>query len=1322
MGLFKKLTDWGQKGQSKQRNKKRRDQSRNNANRVCRFETMEQRRMLDADPIIAGITYLEGDAGEDTSPDHFEVTFQGGSGNTQMTQFVINGDQDASGDLSNGDMFFDVAAGGPGAGGFHKFQFDAANSFGITESDILNVDVSDDGLSLIVTMKNFDAGDKLAFTIDVDEVEGIRDDKIASGVEFEGTRFDASFVDQNYTFKAKDISTQHTLENGHVQTQVGGIFYDEYDSLFNTGNGLVNTAIDLNADNETNQADRTDGAIAAFDLEPKPIVISGHVYHDENINCVHDDNEDGIADVLITLQVKNENGQYETVATTQTNSEGYYEFGDDLDLQPGTYRIIETQPDGYLDVGASAGTVEGSGTGTVENDGESRPNIITEIVIPLGGNVAENYDFKEVLPATLSGHVWHDLNNDGVRDPGEEPIANVAIQITRVGSKNGSLDDPFASTDVLTVYTDENGFYKAENLPPGVYQIVEVNNYPSGNNPLEGFIDGKDSIGTGTTFDGFQSNDRFDSIELCAGENGINFDFGEIKPVEINGYVSITEEPGDCLHPDDPNHEGIEGVTIQLYDLDGNLIDETQTDADGFYFFKGLQPGAYTIVQVQPNGYVDAGQELGTAGGTSETNRFSNVNLQSGESGEMYNFCEIQYSSIDGYVHTELNGNKTLDVDAGEIALQGVKIELLDADGNVIETTFTDENGYYRFDKLQAGSYSVRQTQPDGYLDVGAIVGRDAATNVDGDGDVSENLIAKITIGAGQDLIRYNFCEAPPAKIQGRVWEDGPAFKTDSGVLPSDYRDQRDGVYQAGTDTPIAGVKMYLYFFNDLENGSLSPVPVTLDHVMGEHYAHLAGQPGNTPIWVLTDANGEYCFDGLPAGNYIVLQEQPEGFTDANDIVGSTTGFTYNSEVDAQLAPQTLANTFSTTQLTDAINGIQVQAGGVSIQNNFTEVRVEKGNDNPPGGGEPNPPSNPPTPPSPPLAPGLNLYRHQGPFQTSVVGGAMGIDAVASNEYSWHLSVVNAGNPRGDSLVAQDDSAVWIQASHLTEYLWARDDMDDAVWTFAKTTKSSDIEMQEKIVNFGMLEGLPLAGDFNGDGIDEVAVFNNGYWYIDIDGNGVWNKSDFVAKLGDGSDQPVVGDWDGDGKDDIGTFGPRWEKDSEAIRRDPGLPNPDNDIVDRLKNVPPLEREATDGLRVMRLSSRGQTRADLIDHVFEYGQEGDIAVAGDWNGNGIRSIGIFRDGTWTLDVDGNGRHDFNDKTVEFGRAGDIPVVGDFNGDGVEEIGVFRDGTWIIDINNNQEIDAADKVFEMGEAGDRPVVGDWDGDGQDDAAVVERKAS
>ena len=200
--------------------------------RKCQFEIMEQRQMLDADPVIAGVTYLEGDNGQDTTPDFFEVSFEGGGNTTQLTSFVINGDQDSSGTLTDGDVFFDVNDQLPGTGGSHAFQFDERNSSGITAEDVISVNVSDDGLSLEVVLNNFEAGDKLGFTIDVDEVERFRVDKIASGIEFEGSFFTANFQDENYTFSNLDVNISTELEGGFIQDQTEGIFYDSYDEIF----------------------------------------------------------------------------------------------------------------------------------------------------------------------------------------------------------------------------------------------------------------------------------------------------------------------------------------------------------------------------------------------------------------------------------------------------------------------------------------------------------------------------------------------------------------------------------------------------------------------------------------------------------------------------------------------------------------------------------------------------------------------------------------------------------------------------------------------------------------------------------------------------------------------------------------------------------------------------------------------------------------------------------------------------------------------------------------------------------------------------------
>jgi hypothetical protein len=162
------------------------------------------------------------------------------------------------------------------------------------------------------------------------------------------------------------------------------------------------------------------------------------------------------------------------------------------------------------------------------------------------------------------------------------------------------------------------------------------------------------------------------------------------------------------------------------------------------------------------------------------------------------------------------------------------------------------------------------------------------------------------------------------------------------------------------------------------------------------------------------------------------------------------------------------------------------------------------------------------------------------------------------------------------------------------------------------------------------------------------------------------------------------------------------------------------------KNLPPQEEDAPLRRRMVKLSVQGSLRADLIDHVFNFGVTGDHPVAGDWAGNGVDCIGVFRNGEWHLDLDGDGLFTKVDRYADFGRKGDIPIAGDWNRDGIDELGVYRNGEWILDSNRNYRIDAEDIRMQLGEEGDQPVAGDWNGDGRDQIGLmhqgrVERQA-
>jgi len=119
------------------------------------------------------------------------------------------------------------------------------------------------------------------------------------------------------------------------------------------------------------------------------------------------------------------------------------------------------------------------------------------------------------------------------------------------------------------------------------------------------------------------------------------------------------------------------------------------------------------------------------------------------------------------------------------------------------------------------------------------------------------------------------------------------------------------------------------------------------------------------------------------------------------------------------------------------------------------------------------------------------------------------------------------------------------------------------------------------------------------------------------------------------------------------------------------------------------------------------------DGLYNFGRPGDLPVTGDWNGDGITDIGVFRPSTgqWLLDLNGNHRWDSSgDGLYNFGRPGDLPVTGDWNKDGVTEIGIFRSSTgeWRLDLNANDRWDGngEDSLYIFGKSGDRPVTGEW----------------
>jgi uncharacterized repeat protein (TIGR01451 family) len=232
-----------------------------------------------------------------------------------------------------------------------------------------------------------------------------------------------------------------------------------------------------------------------------PASISGYVYSDANNNGNKDGGETGIAGSLITLTGTNDQGPVSQ--TTTTDARGFYQF---TNLRPGTYTILQDDPAGWLDGKDTAGSAGGSVT----------KDQIAGISLPAGADSSNN-DFGELAPSSLSGFVYVDANNNGIKDPGEAPIPGVAITLT------GFTDQGPVAAQATT---DPTGSYQFQNLRPGNYAIAETQ-------PAH-YLNGQNAIGTQG---GTSGNDTFGNIVLPAGVAGINNNFGE----QTNADLSIVK-------------------------------------------------------------------------------------------------------------------------------------------------------------------------------------------------------------------------------------------------------------------------------------------------------------------------------------------------------------------------------------------------------------------------------------------------------------------------------------------------------------------------------------------------------------------------------------------------------------------------------------------------------------------------------------------------------------------------------------------------------------------------------------------------------------
>ncbi|MDP6468429.1 MAG: M36 family metallopeptidase [Pirellulaceae bacterium] len=268
---------------------------------------------------------------------------------------------------------------------------------------------------------------------------------------------------------------------------------------------------------------------AAFDMPPSPAFITGNVWDDINANGL-DDNEPGIANWEVYIDLNNDGTRDPLEPSTLTDANGDYSF--EL-YAPATLRIAET-----LQVGRSQTYPQNNGSHTVSVN---------------GGITVDNVDFGIRDDTVQSkGVKFHDLDNDGRKDDGEPGIPGFWVYIDLDDDGRLDMGEP-------TAITQEDGTYELSIDLNGTFKVRELN--------MAGWIQ---TLPGGT--------EQAHTVSVTNGSLNLNLNFGNIAAID---YGDAPESYGTSIAADGASHGYQPGLSIgDFVDVEADGVPSDNADSD----------------------------------------------------------------------------------------------------------------------------------------------------------------------------------------------------------------------------------------------------------------------------------------------------------------------------------------------------------------------------------------------------------------------------------------------------------------------------------------------------------------------------------------------------------------------------------------------------------------------------------------------------------------------------------------------------------------------------------------------------------------------
>ena len=672
---------------------------------------------------------------------------------------------------------------------------------------------------------------------------------------------------------------------------IGDMLAGEYASLFVTvtlnadtdGKILNNTAAFVNPP-EYDLVPGNNSSSASITVKHR---LSGKVYYDANESSSSDNGEDPFKDITIELVGADGN----VVATTKTDADGNYSF---TGLDAGTYTVKVTKAGDIAEL-----------TQTEDPDG-TKDNASGVITLNADNPVRENVNFGYIKKHAISGNVYLDQNRDKTKNTADIDLSGITVKLL---DKDGNV--------VGTTKTDVDGNYSFTDLNDGTY-TVQVDK----TGPLVDKEQTEDPSG--------QADSRSQAITFTRTDPDVtNVNFGYAEDYTVSGTVYYDKDRSKTLNNSEP---GFDGITVTLLGEDGAVVATTTTKADGTYSFSKLPAGKYTV-KAEPSDLLKKLEQTEDPDGTKDHTSGAIQVGHDNPSVKNVNFGYATNCTIKGTVYRDADRSESLE--DGEKLYQGVTVDLLDADGNVVATATTDAKGAYAFTNLEEGTYKVRVHKEGPIADLVQTEDPDATKdNTSGDvtlelndpirenvnfGYISNNSISgtvyrddnrsnslnggeagypeqtvQLLDKDGQVIAttttdkdgKYSFSKLPDGTYSVKVVKDGELADTDQTEDPDGTKDNASEPVTLGEDNPTKDnidfgyVPDYSIHGLVYRDGDRDETHGATEKGCANQTVELRDKDGKVVATTTTDENGAYSFSKLPAGDYTVKVVKDGALTD----------------------------------------------------------------------------------------------------------------------------------------------------------------------------------------------------------------------------------------------------------------------------------------------------------------------------------------------------------------------------------------------------------------------------------------------------------